>query len=465
MDLKLGQVTDAVSNFFESELSSPFLGLHQAARDHLDRFRSFLHSYYIEQHGFWPPDKFDREVTQRLVYDTMYSDFRSLYHHLADTKSADSDSDSEISTTGGICVLQNVRSFDYKSGFDPLPDLLPQLPCEANINVDNIISRKERRKSWNPVVKRKFEKEARNARRMQALVDSTNRDWTLMSCVLVRRFSEFEVKAATDELETISLADGRKVRWIAVYAILQILISVMSAPKEVRNKEGLSYSLCCKAPELLPWQDVSPAESVLGIKAELRPDMTHSHTNTEPARPALARKSSGLRERRETIDTVPRRRSMTRTASAFRSSSLRRLMSNKSDVSLNEASKKRQSFCEIYVPGYGNGLNAVEIEYTASPTDDKIPTFSNSNSVSRESSNASSNSTWSKTSSDSSSMTKTPDTSSADITKAMAELGLAVAQPDCKMSRATGAIQIIPAEEGLETVHFNPRTWTDMLRR
>ena len=447
-------------NFFENELSSTQWGLHQAARDHLDRFKSFLHSYYIEQHGFWPPDKVNEEAMQRLLCNAMYSDIRSLYHHLADPKSSGVEPDSDISGSGGVCVLQNTQSFDSRLHLKPLPESLPQLPDEAK--VDFVRTQSERRNSWSPLVQRKLRKEERNAKRRQALVDSTNRDWNLMDCLLVRRFSEFEVSAATDDLEDISLADGRKVRWIVVYAILQTLISVMQAPKQVRNADGLSYPLCCRAPEVLPWMDITQPSSAIADKGELQPDLAYSHTNTEPSKATIARKSSAVKDRRETTDAAPLRRSITRTASNLRSASLLRLVTSKTETPVEEMPKKRGSFCEIYIPGYGNGLNEVEI--TSSPVDDTVPKLPGSNSVSRELSNASNNSSSSNTSTESDSTTRTPDTSSSDITEAMAALGIAVAKPDSKIVASTGALQIIPAEEGLETVHFNARTWTDVLR-
>ena len=460
VDRRLDAVAESIRNFFENELSSTQWGLHKAARDHLDRFKSFLHSYYIEQHGFWPPDKFNEEAMQRLLCNAMYSDIRSLYHHLADPKSSGVEPDSDISSSGGVCVLQNIRSFDSHHGLKPLPQSLPQLPDETK--VEYLRSRSERRNSWSPLVQRKLKKEERNTRRMQALVNSTNRDWNLMNCLLVRRFSEFEVGAATDDLEDISLADGRKIRWIVVYAILQTLISVMQAPKQVRNAEGLSYPLCCRAPEVLPWMIISQPSSAIADKGELQPDLAYSHTNTDPAKPTITRKTSGLKERRETTDSAPLRRSLTRTATNLRSASLLRLVTSKVEVQHEEMPKKRGSFCEIYVPGYGNGLNEVEI--TSSPIDDAAPKLPGSNSVSRESSNASNSSTWSTTSSDSNTTAKTPVTSSSDIAQAMADLGIAVAKSDSKVTYVTGAIQIIPAEKGLETVHFNARTWTDILK-
>src|SRR5437667_12578075 len=88
MDVRLDRVGRSVVNFFELDLSGEHLGLHQTAREHFDRFRSFLHTYYIERYTFWPPASFDTGLQgQRTVYHSMYSDFRSLYHYLVDPAS------------------------------------------------------------------------------------------------------------------------------------------------------------------------------------------------------------------------------------------------------------------------------------------------------------------------------------------------------------------------------------------
>ena len=38
-----------------------------------------------------------------------------------------------------------------------------------------------------------------------------------------------------------------------MYAIFQILASVISAPKEVTDTERVSYPLCCQRPKAMPW--------------------------------------------------------------------------------------------------------------------------------------------------------------------------------------------------------------------
>lgn len=480
MDARLQKVCKTITSFFEDELSSGFLGLAQPARDHLDRFRSFLHAYYIEQHGFWPPNRFEEEVVQLLICKAMYSDFRSLYDHLADTASSSTNMDAALGTTGGVCVHQNVKNFDNRQQLSPLPQPLPQIPSTTNL-IPTAMERRQRRNSWNPIARHREDKDRRNAQRMQALIDSTNRDWTLMNCVLVRRFSEFEIETAVDDLETISLSDGRKVRWIVVYAILQILKSITQAPAEVRNTEGLSYPLCCDVPTLMPWetQRGRSRHQVDDEVSPIEPDNLHSHTNTAPPSPGsmtrtLSKTSiktlsssvhrssstaSTVKDRRQTIGGDSLTRSPSRKSSKARSSSLRRFVSVKKghiDEDIPAVPKvkqltKRASFCEIYVPGYGNGLNYVELEKMASVTtlplaEEDVPleltSLVGNNSVSRESSNASNNSTWSKTSSTDGTVVSSPDASNADLTADKEGVG---------------------EQSGLDTVHFNTQTWDDML--
>lgn len=493
MDIRLQKVCKTVGGFFEHELSSSFLGLPQAARDHLDRFRSFLHGYYIEQHGFWPPNRFEEESIQLSICKRMYTDFKSLYEHLADTSSSSSNMDATLGTTGGVCVLQNVKNFDNRQRLPPLTHSLPRIPSMGNVNVA-AIERKQRRNSWNPIARHREEKERRNTQRMQALIDSTNRDWTLMNCVLVRRFSEFEIETAVDDLEAVSLGDGRKVRWIVVYAIFQILQSITQAPKQVRNVEGLSYALCCEAPALMPWEaergrSRGPTDDAT---SPIEPDVLHSHTNTGPPSPggmnrtlsktsitslsaslsgSVKRSSSStstVKDRRKTVDGETVSRSTSRKSSKARSSSLRRFVSVKKGVLDDDIPavpavpklkqpNKRASFCEIYVPGYGNGLNHVEIQQSASVTalpfaeeeTTTLPKPTGNVCVSRESSNASNNSTWSKPSSNGDTAASTPEGSNSDLT----EKG--TVRPKSQRTNTD--------DSGLDTVHFNTQTWDDML--
>ncbi|RMZ84598.1 hypothetical protein DV737_g1155, partial [Chaetothyriales sp. CBS 132003] len=482
LESKLDRVMRSISNFFEDNLAGDFRGLPQIAREHMDRFRSFLHSYYIEKYGFWPPPHFHQEAVQKDVYHSMYVDFRNLYQHLADPKSALLGTDPDIAANNGVSTLQNVRLFDSKYRYKPLPLSLPMLPCTDSVDIA-IRPKLRKLNSWNPIAKRRMAREHRNARRVQALINSSNRDWMIMNDSLVRRFSEFEAESALDLLEPVSLQDGRKVRWIAVYAILQILSSVIDSPKQVRNSDGLSYSICCRTPDCLPWisEAQSAAADAWASEQTIKPDVSFTHTNA-------AKETSDWSLTRRTTIARPVR-SADRTSSALRSVSSRSLRTIRSDPSPRLSKPvRRASFCEIYVPGYGNGLNDVHV--TSSPVafdhqsrssrpatssratqaeedevSDHVPSLHRSETASRESSACS-------IASSRSSLTTQSIHDAAVITLAassqlsLGEVGLKFDGNNVVASMKTqvGMIDIVDEELSTDTVHFNTLTWDNMLK-
>ena len=355
MDVRLDRVSRSLLNFFEFDLSAAFLGLHPAAREHFDRFRSFLHAYYIEMHGFWPPANFDSSPhVQRLFYRSMYADFRSLYQYLVDPSSTTSMADNK-SLSGGLCILQNVKAFDERHRYEPLPHPLPLTPSNG---WDGYTPNppKSRRNSLTPIWRRKAERELRNAKAAQSLIDSSNRDWALLRNLLVRRYEDFERQSILDEYEDVSLIDGRKVRWILIYAVLQTLVSVTHAPREVRDPEGLSYPLCCHPPKVMPWRlgASKPSQTAKAKEeqetTELKPDNYYSHTNSSSS--SLGN-SASKKERRKSLSSKSVTSSRPRVSE---SSSFRRLL-NKRSMTGKSVPLPKPAFCEIFVPGYGNGLN------------------------------------------------------------------------------------------------------------
>jgi hypothetical protein len=128
MDIELGRTTAAIRSFLEDDFSTTHLGLTSGARNHLDRFRSFLHSFYVDKFGYWPPPK--GTTFSKALFRSLYFDFKSLYDYLVDSEST-ADLASQKLASGGICVLQNVDSFDKRHRFPPLPHPLPLIPCEV----------------------------------------------------------------------------------------------------------------------------------------------------------------------------------------------------------------------------------------------------------------------------------------------------------------------------------------------
>ena len=203
-----------------------------------------------------------------------------------------------------------------------------------------------------------------------------------MDCPLVRKYSEFEETTIEDELEGLSAIEGRKIRWILVYAVLQTFHSIALPPKEVRNASNLSYSLCCRPPNLKPWQgqQLTKIRTAGKTVSQLAPDTCYSHTNVSSASlgETLTRGRSAKSRRRTLPANLPGSLVASfsgKTPPSSRSTSLRRLVSRTSRSAVDVVPPKRPSFCEIYVEGYGNGLNEVArdttgntpAEFTAEP--------------------------------------------------------------------------------------------------
>jgi hypothetical protein len=517
VDFRTDRVSRSVANFFENDLSAAFLGLHTEAREHLDRFRSFLQSFYIELHGFWPPQDFDNEEFKKTIYGELYSDFRNLYHHLVDPESTSSMVDN-VSNSGGVCTLQNIKAFDSRHSYEALPHPLPMLPTPPSFITSKPTSKLG---SLSLGKKRRELREARDEQSMQALIDSSNRDWNIMACLLVRRYSEFERLSILDDFENVSLVDGRKVRWILIYAVLQTLITVMQAPKQVRNTEGLSYSLCCHVPKTMPWlmsstssfdtQSLASSEATASVrtaplakrKVELTPDVNYSHTNSSSN--SLSQTPSHTRtDRRNSLPLLSTTNWRTttkvdrRSSTVSRSSSLRRFLIKRS-TSTDEnplpaipilsrqktAVTKPPQFCEIFVQGYGNGLNdAIVSNPFASSSSitpkavsrERIPHIDTDNVlVSRESSSASASSAYTARSgstnsdkglSDMDHLSVSGEDKAAEKGKGKGKKPAAVVGGSVRRARLsmTGTS---PEEDQLDLreVHFDTRTWDEELSR
>ena len=257
MDLRLERAGRSLSNFLEDDLSGAYLGLGKEAQLHLERFRSFLHTYYVGQHCYWPPlaPTEGSEAFPKSVYRSMYFDFRSLYDYLVDPSSGTLIQDNKP-VDGGICVFQNIQAFDKRNKYVPLPHPLPLVP--------KVLPTLSPRKSFgrlNIFGSKQAHLERRTAA-SAALVSATNTsDNQVVNSGLVREYLRFEKVWTMKEETAVTCADARKIRWILVYAILQNLISVTRVPTEVRDTEGVAYPLCCQIAGTPPWKTSKPIGS------------------------------------------------------------------------------------------------------------------------------------------------------------------------------------------------------------
>jgi len=250
MDLHLGRVTRALSNFLEDELSAACLGLSGAERSHLDRFRSFLFSFYVGKHGYWPPPgepSFSKDVLQ-----SMHQEFQCLYDYLVDTQSADSFSNPSGSANGGICVLQNVNAFNDRHNYAHLPHPLPLLPDTDSL--DNKVQSQRSLRQF--ALGNRSAKSVRLLNARTALMTATNEVPNhVLNSSLVQAYIDFEQESIGRHEERLSLADARKVRWITIYCAFQMLLSVTASPTEVRDSFSSTYHMCCLVSNAPPWSD------------------------------------------------------------------------------------------------------------------------------------------------------------------------------------------------------------------
>ncbi|KAG9189690.1 hypothetical protein G6011_06558 [Alternaria panax] len=246
VDSHLGRVSIALSKFLQEDLSPTYLGLTDGARSHLDRFRRFLHTFYVGKFGYWPPPR--GATFPKALYKSMYYDFQNLYDYLVDTEST-ADISSQRPASGGLCVLQNVMIFDRRHGFKPQPHLLPLLPMCASSPKRTNSHKVNSQKALRQIILASQHNKSHLQNTMHgALVAATNTlDPNAMESSILQAYIQFEKAHAINSSQRegrTSATDARKVRWLVIYGTLQYLVSALCAPKEVRDSESPEYALC-----------------------------------------------------------------------------------------------------------------------------------------------------------------------------------------------------------------------------
>ncbi|GAB7364769.1 hypothetical protein MBLNU230_g5567t1 [Neophaeotheca triangularis] len=280
MDLHIERVIRALGSFLEEELGTEHLGLSKPARDHLDRFRSFLHTYYVDKLGYFPPSSESR-TWQGSVWKSMTNDFQSLYSYLVDFES-----ESHVTTDGGVCVLQNVRAFDARHGYHSLQHPLPLLPASLPKKTSPA------RSTDHPSRLRSFRLNKATQQppsQIELLFQATNHsDQAVLASPLVQAYKHFERQLPEEKL---SPAEARKVRWLLIYSCLQMLLSITRAPPEVRDPERAAYPLCVLVeyfpesvkedgrPQTARWE---PAQTPRAGTAEVQPTDSDENESRTP---------------------------------------------------------------------------------------------------------------------------------------------------------------------------------------
>ncbi|KAH9868584.1 hypothetical protein J1614_007656 [Plenodomus biglobosus] len=260
VDLRLSRVSTALGGLLQEDLSPAYLGITDSARSHLNLFRQFLHGFYVEKFGYWPPPQ--GVSFPKALYKSMFYDFQNLYDYLVDKESTN-DISMQKPASGGLCILQTVSNFDNRHGFKAQPHPLPLLPAE----------RSSSRKAESQKALRQFTLAAQHNKTHQihsasaALAVATN-DLTeaAASAKIVQAYMHFErvyAASSSQKQEKISAVDARKVRWLLIYGTLQYLTSALRAPREVRDHESPEYPLCCVAEKSSWHTDIKPSTPMI----------------------------------------------------------------------------------------------------------------------------------------------------------------------------------------------------------
>ena len=282
MDLHLGRVTKALNTFLIDELTPTNFGLSSGAHAHLNHFRSFLHSFYIGHFGEWPLQA--ETVLSKQVLVSMCGDFQALYERLVDNNSTDSVQDLAKPASGGICVFQNIDAFNKRHNYAPLPCYLPLLPDYHSTSGKTQSQRSLRTFKLGSKTS-KFE-EGMTIRSALAIATNSVARGT-SECQLVSDYERFEREWSARPAEKLSVVDARKVRWIVIYSILQMLVSATRSPKEVRQPHAASYHLCVLTEGTPPWGSSEARAAIEYGKASTQDEASqiqalaldeHSHT-------------------------------------------------------------------------------------------------------------------------------------------------------------------------------------------
>lgn len=292
LSLRLQHVSTSLSNFLDDSLSPTQICFSVTSREHLERFRDFMHTYWAQVLGYYPPNSDPSEKKQSdaafdkpLLYQ-MRAQFQALYEFLVNTDFTANDV-SPGAAMGGICVLQSVQAFDSSNCYKPLHYPLPHLPEKSKVPKAGYIGGSIRRLSPK---KDKLYVDPR-LESLSALNKASNvHRPELMESSLVKAFRSFESQSIFSEPKLKTKADDykndeverRKVRWILVYGVLQTLITVTEVGEAVRDVDGLVDYFLCAAPPPLPGMSKQNSVSSNTKRTSLSHTPSSSSSGSEP---------------------------------------------------------------------------------------------------------------------------------------------------------------------------------------
>lgn len=282
MAVRLDRASAALADFCESDsVINQRLNISDSSLRHLERFRTWLQGFYVQRHGYWPPhvvkSKYGKvRPLPKHTLLTMYSDFRNLYQYLVNSQ-ADPFHQPEVSRS----VLSVLTKYDEQMKFTPLPCLIPLLPV-ADFDHGDL---RRSKSSFSVFKSKKTRHNSRKAAVASSLAIATNiGDMRVVGSAIVREYALFERSFTIDESERITATEARMARWMLIYALLQIIISVTNAPDQVRDVEGVDYPLCVQTAGCPPWTMGKQARRRSSSTNSIQKAFSITNTRTEPER-------------------------------------------------------------------------------------------------------------------------------------------------------------------------------------
>ncbi|OLN83380.1 hypothetical protein CCHL11_03036 [Colletotrichum chlorophyti] len=384
MNERLSQSSAMLKTFLEEELSEAHLGLPAGVRAHLDRFRAFVLSFYTRKMGYYPPLSLDSRsiVFDPEILNIMRKDFQAVYELLVDESFTSTES-SPVLAQGGICAVQSVQDFDERCEFTSLQHPLPLLPEIAA--GDKASKRMSLQWLANTARGDKLKPDQRLIAH-SALIKAMNiQNPNIMDNDFVRAYLKFEEDSVSplirvDKAEKVSLLDARKVRWILIYAVYQVLLNCTQPPPEVRDAVDADYHLAVSVEKLPPWKEGRNLRPLVANKADSnatvrRMSVVSDWENKPQTLPALLSPTIDIRPdvdysararrddivaRRQSTSAMPAPPVRSRSRSLSRNNFRRSLSIFRKLEEQSAPGPKKPSYCEIVVHGYGNGTNAVK---------------------------------------------------------------------------------------------------------
>lgn len=263
LEIRLAEAASQLRDFARSDLAGSY-GF--TASVHVDMFQEFLASFYRHKFGKWPPHP-GRTPFEKHEYLALSHDFECLRELLVNEGA----SEKPVHETTGLNVHRVLAEYDKLRGFKPQKHRTPLIPAVI-----------PRQATWRrlSVLGGKVRPDDRLLANASLARSYNGPSSAVLQNDLVQAYRRFEEDVVTASKE-VSICEGRKARWLAVYAVCQILRHVTEAPEEVIDSSGVDYHLAISTEGLPPWSEAQTEAG--GFRG--RPSEARSATR----RPSLGR--------------------------------------------------------------------------------------------------------------------------------------------------------------------------------